>query len=87
MKIHTVGVTGECSDRTERAVISYLSEERAKDHVIKATERAKEWVEERQSVYSDEPPKGWNEYDPEMRMFCTGTYYYYVTTVIADYGY
>ena len=85
MKINTVfGTTGEYSDRDEWAVISYLDEERAKDHVVRAIEKAKEWEVKRNEKYTN-PPEGWNEYDPKMTMDYNGTYYFYVTTEIADY--
>lgn len=85
MNVHTVfGSTGEYSDREEWAVTSYLEEEIAKDHVVRATERAKEFEVIRKDMYTD-PPEGWNEHDPKMMMDYTGTRYYYITTEIADY--
>ena len=85
MNVYTVfGTTGEYSDRDEWPVISYLDEEMAKEHVIRATEKAKEWEVKRKETYAD-PPEGWNKHDPKMSMDYTGTSYYYVTTEIADY--
>ena len=85
MNVYTViGTTGEYSDRNEWPVISYLDEERAKDHVVRATEKATEWKVIRKETYAD-PPEGWSEYDHKMSMDYTGTAYYYVTTEIADY--
>jgi hypothetical protein len=85
MNVYTIfGSTGEYSDRNEWSVISYLDEERAKDHVVRASEKANEWEVVRKNKFTN-PPEKWNEYDPEMQMDYTGTSYYYVTTEIADY--
>lgn len=82
MNVYTVfGVTGEYSDRDEWTVISYLDEDMAKDHVIRAKEKAKEWEVLRKDRYTA-PPEGWNEHDPKMSMDYTGTEYYYVTTLL-----
>jgi len=86
-KIHTVfGTTGEYSDRTEWAIISYYNEEIAKDHVVNATQRANEWEIEKDTKESwdYDIPEGFNKYDLDMQMDYTGTSYYYVTTIVGD---
>ena len=86
MKVHmVVGRTGEYSDNITWPVIAYLDESRAQDHVLRATEKAKEWeVLHGDKNLRDYP--GWNEYDPAMRMEpYTGTDYYYRSVELADY--
>lgn len=95
MKIHTVmGTTGEYSDQREWPVVSFFDEEKAKEHITKATERAKEWEAIYQkiydkyaiAIYDDDLPDLCNEYDPNMLMnMSTGTAYHYITTEIADF--
>lgn len=86
MKIYVVfGVTGEYSDRKEWPVVSYRDEQLAQDHVVRATERAKEWEAIRKENY-DSPPTGWNQYDESMVCDYTGTSYFYHTIELLDYG-
>jgi len=80
MLIYTViGSTGEYSDRTEWPVISYSDEAKAQEHVLNADRKAKEWEAIRESSFED-PPEEYREYDQNMQMDYTGTYYYYITT-------
>jgi len=84
MKIYTVmGTTGEYSDRCEWPVVSYTNENLAKEHVIKAEKRAKEWEATRKSTF-DEPPLGWSKYDPDFDMDYTNTSYYIIETELIE---
>ena len=69
-----MGTTGEYSDRNEWAVMAYLDEAQAQEHVVNADRRAKELFATRQDHYSIE--KGANEFDPDMSMDYTGTSYF-----------
>jgi hypothetical protein len=82
-----IGSTGEYSDRTEWLVIAFDSEDRAKQHVLSATARAREleqWVDADDEPwrYSEAKDKPTNEYDPEMKMQSMGTSYYYAPSLL-----
>lgn len=81
------GTEGEYSDRTEWAVAAYFSEEKAKEHVVKASHRANElialWRE------ADDPWKfeeaNRSEFDPKMQWGgYTGVSYYYANAPLLD---
>lgn len=83
-EIHTVfGKTGKYSDITEWAVCSFFDEEKAKERVLLAAERAAEIEQIRPDKYVI-PDGVVNEYDLGMQMDHTGTDYYYITTCILD---
>jgi hypothetical protein len=69
-----MGTTGEYSDRNEWAVMAYLDEDKAQEHVVNADRRAKELFATHQDCYSIE--RGANEFDPDMSMSYTGTSYF-----------
>ena len=81
-----MGSTGEYSDRTEWSVCYYTNEESAKEHVKAATRRAKE-IKFRADeddiatclLEDQTEAKYKNSMDPNMRMYYTGTRYYYMT--------
>lgn len=81
MKIYVVtGSTGEYSDRVTWLVKAFTDEDSAKEFVIKAQEIAD--VIFKRSVEDDE--EGWDirdnaqsELDPGLRMYYTGTTYYF----------
>ena len=76
MKIYVVmGTCGEYSDRSEWAVIAYYDEQKAQEHVLKASRRAKEL----QIAYDERWVEGQNEFDPNIRLDYTGTEYFYYT--------
>lgn len=76
MKIYVVeGATGEYSDHREWPVKAYVSEDKAKQHVVKATQRGNEIFAQSGSKYG--PHEGENEYDPNMRIDYTGVRYNY----------
>jgi hypothetical protein len=75
-----MGSTGEYSDRTEWPVKAFMSEDAAKDLVLRADRRAKELAHEVQGMdYSkrNEMFKA-NELDPQIAIDYTGTTYYYM---------
>jgi len=75
-KLYVVmGSTGEYSDHSEWLVYAFENEDDAKWWVERATEKANEWKNVRNSRHMD-PPGGWNPYDPHMHMDYTGTNYY-----------
>jgi hypothetical protein len=76
-----MGTTGEYSDRNEWAVMAYLDEAAAQEHVVNADRRAKELFATRPDRYSIE--KGANEFDPDMSMDYTGTSYFIYTVPLA----
>ncbi len=76
-----MGTTGEYSERNEWAVMAYLDEAAAQEHVVNADRRAKELFATRQDLYSIE--KGANEFDPDMSMDYTGTSYFIYTVPLA----
>ena len=81
MEIYVVfGSTGEYSDHTYWLIKAYSDEEKAKEHVVLATNEFKaRWSktlgwEGRQKVF----PKGWNKYDLEAEQpDYTGNRYWY----------
>ena len=72
-----MGTTGEYSDRYEWAVMAYLDESAAQEHVVNADRRAKEIFATRNNYHSVK--RGANEFDPEMSMDYTGTDYFIYT--------
>ena len=86
MKIHTIfGTTGEYSDREEWPIVSYVDEEKAQLHVMRATEKANEWKAKMGDAGRyDGAPADFSEYDPNMKMDYTGTSYYYETTELIE---
>ena len=76
-----MGSTGEYSDRTEWAVIAYHDETAAQEHVVNAERRAKEIYATRENHYRAE--KGINEFDTDMSMDYTGTFYFIYTVPLA----
>lgn len=78
-KIYMVyGMTGEYSDHIEWPVRAFADEEKAKELVLKASERAKEIYARWQNSYMGFPkPKEQNEYDPGMDIDFSGTTYAY----------
>ena len=76
-----MGTTGELKDHNEWAVIAYLDEAAAQEHVVNAGHRAKELFATRPDRYSIE--NGANEFDPNMRMDYTGTSYFIYTVPLA----
>ena len=75
-----VGSSGEYSDRTEWGVVAFISEDAAKDHVEKATKRAKELEATRPTDWTKQADHfKSNEFDPDMKTDYTGTSYYYIT--------
>lgn len=79
-----IGQTGEYSDNQNWSVIAYFDENKAKEHVLKAQQRANEI-----HVESEKSENKWkhirenkNEFDPFMNMDYTGTTYYYDTVEI-----
>ena len=77
-----IGTTGEYSDRNEWAVMAYLDESAAQEHVVNADRRAKEIFATRADRYSVE--RGANEFDPDMSMDYTGTSYFIYTVPLAS---
>jgi len=80
-----IGATGEYSDRTEWLVAAYENENAAKEHVLKATEKAKEWEVLRKDT--DESwaswDKDWNPWDKVAQyMDYTGTNYYFNSVIL-----
>ncbi len=68
-----IGTTGEYSDKTEWPVKAFFDLSKAEDVVVKATARAAELDAKRESRYRAGEEK--NEYDPNMQMDYTGTWY------------
>ena len=74
-----MGRTGEYSDRSEWGVVAFKNEEAAKQHVEKATHRAKELEATKPSQWEDlQAHLKKNEFDPNMELDYTGTSYYYM---------
>lgn len=69
-----MGTTGEYSDGIEWPVLAFTDEEDAKRHVENASRRANEIQVTRRRHDLTEPV---NEFDKEMKIFYTGTSYYY----------
>ena len=70
-----MGQTGEWEEYSKWLVIAYLDRAKAEEHLLRATERAKE-------IRDHKPKQGYdwfnlgNQYDPEMEMGCNGTTYF-----------
>lgn len=77
-----MGSTGEYSDRLEWAVMAYLDEAAAQEHVINAERRAKEIFALRKGWRMPEGVK--NEFDLNMDMDYTGTSYFIYTVPLAS---
>lgn len=76
MLIYVVeGSTGEYSDHREWLVRAYRDEDKAKEHVLKATSRANELYAKAGGSYWDIDEN--NEYDPGMHVDYTGVRYAY----------
>jgi hypothetical protein len=69
-----MGTTGEYSDRTEWPVVAFCQKDTAEKLIEQATKRAKEIEATREERYYVE--RGCNEFDPDMTMDYTGTYYF-----------
>ena len=70
-----IGMTGEYSDRQYWPVIIYKDENSAKEHVVNATNRARELYGEYEKRW--DIPKDANKYDLHMMTDYTGTTYSY----------
>jgi hypothetical protein len=80
-----MGTSGEYSDRDEWPVCAYSDKERAQQHVVDASNRARvlsQWrdADGKPWRYSDAPDKPTNEYDPDMLMDYTETSYFLYET-------
>ena len=77
MNVYVVyGSTGTWDERIEYPIAAYLGESSAKEHVLRATKKAKDWEEVRE--YEEMlPPVGWNEYDHKMSPGVIGMSYTY----------
>lgn len=78
------GSTGEWSDRTNWIVCAYESEDKAKEHVEKASEAARVLFIEYEKRHDINQPSQWDstwepvsEWDPHIQMDYTGTFYTY----------
>ena len=69
-----VGCTGEYSDRTEWLVRGFYDAGEAENFVYKVSRKAREWESTRKSEF-DNPPAGFTDLDPNMRMDYMGTNY------------
>jgi hypothetical protein len=71
------GSSGEYSDKKEWVLKAFTSEEKAKELVVKATDRFNEiWVDFGKDVWGL-PDWIRNEYDPRMSIDYTGVHYSY----------
>jgi hypothetical protein len=85
MKVYIVmGTTGEYSDRCEWPVVAYFDEHAAKVHVYNAKCVANQIEQNMDGSWYDPDEDAKNEYDPDMRMYYTGTTYYVMTVDTAD---
>jgi hypothetical protein len=82
MKIYIVqGSTGEYSDHIEWIVCAYKDEKKAQEHVVKASEAARQYkIEYHKSRITPET----NPYDPQFQMDYTGTNYTVIETELKD---
>jgi hypothetical protein len=72
------GSTGEYSDHCEWPVRAFDSEQKAKDFVIKVSQRANEIFDKyKDETYRWDYEKEQNEHDPWMQLDYTGVYYTY----------
>lgn len=79
-KIYVVmGTSGEYSDRDEWPVKAYIDEEKAKTHVVKASERAREIEIAGRGLQYAEQMKltKTNEFDPDMDDYYGVSYFFY----------
>ena len=85
MKIHIVeGHTGEYSDHRDWPIAAYYSEEKAKQHVVLATEAANELYSKHDDYGDIDDSDEKNPYDPDMKTDYTGTRYNYYSVEIKD---
>lgn len=75
-----MGTTGEYSDMREWPVMAYLDEAEAREHVVKASRRAEELF----AIRGDKTLPKQNEFDHDMIMAYTGTFYFIYTAPIAN---
>ena len=78
-----MGYTGEYSDNREWPVCAFFDEEKAKERVVLAGERAREIFSKYKDILWDSEIEP-NEYDPHMDMDYTGTSYFYHTVEVVE---
>ena len=78
-----MGSTCEYSDHYEWPVLAFRSEEAAEEHVLKASARFRELLQEAKGVCWD-VRKDANEFDPEMQVDYPGTNYYVITVELKE---
>lgn len=78
------GSTGEYSDHREWPVAAYFSEDKAKLHVVNATQRKDELWAKCDGNYWELSENDKNEYDPCMSLDYTNTRYRYYGVEVKD---